>query len=135
MYHCRFSWYYPLSIANLNHLIISVILTSSNHLMPYFSTIWVNITSMAVCKYDVACLLSVFLVFTSKCLPLSNFPEWWTLRSYNPDTVVGWSYLPFHASFLRSLDIFLYYLCRIFIGRLWTWTYLSHFRSQYPFVG
>ena len=57
----------PSSIC-LNYLIIVAIVTSPNRLILYFAAIWLNITHMAVSKYDVACSLSVFLSFTRECL-------------------------------------------------------------------
>ena len=57
----------PSSIC-LNPLVVTAILTAPDHLVPYFTAIWVNITSMAVCKYDVTSSFSVLLVFMRNCL-------------------------------------------------------------------
>ena len=45
------------------YLIISAIATSPKRMIPSFDFIWVNIKTMFICKYYVACLLSVFFVF------------------------------------------------------------------------
>ena len=43
------------------------IVTSPKRLMPSFVVIWVNTTSMAICKYYVTSSFSFFLVFTRNC--------------------------------------------------------------------
>ena len=52
----------------LNSMIISTIATSTKRFMPYFAIIWVNITSMDICKCDVTSSFPVYLILVRNYL-------------------------------------------------------------------